>query len=306
MDSAEDFGAPLLASMMFVPGTAVFDSGAFYHPAVPAVILDLEDTVARGRVGEARDKVASVIARASGRCAIHVRVNRIGTMEAWLDLLAVVRPGLSGIVLPKVESAWEVRAVDWVVSSLEVERGLAAQSVQVTATIETVEGVTSVTRIARSSSRLRRLCFGSGDFSADLGLPASHIHGRRAAALELAMQQIALASAAAGLEPPHDGVYPFLTDSAGLAAEVARSFAMGFWGKHTLSVEQSTIVMAALADLLPNRTAAVRRVEEYQAAIDRGEGVAEVDGYFVNNTESRRAQATLQLWSSLASSTRLD
>ena len=299
MADRNEIGTKLLACMMFIPGTSADRLDTLGDAVVPALILDLEDTVAPERHDEARAEVVRALAGRVISGDTHVRVNRVGTVAGWLDLLAAVRPGLAGIVLPKVESAWEIKAADWVIGSLEAERSLQPGAIELMGTIETSRGVRAVGSIARASSRLRRLCFGSGDFSADLGLPTSHMQGTRVAAVEAAMQNVVFASAAAGLQPPHDGVYPLLTDDDGLAREVERSVSMGFWGKHTLTSRQTAVVLATLSRVLPRREVAEHRLQRYDAALRLGEGVSELDGWFVNNTDAERVRATLRMWESL-------
>ena len=74
-----------------------------------ALILDLEDSVAPGRKSVARDHVkelAGRAGRATGR--FFVRTNPFGTGLTLEDLAAVVRPGLDGILIPKVNGVEDV------------------------------------------------------------------------------------------------------------------------------------------------------------------------------------------------------
>jgi citrate lyase subunit beta/citryl-CoA lyase len=88
-----------------------------------AVILDLEDAVATAEKRAARDAVVSALALPR-RPLLYVRVNATDTEFCYGDLVAVVRPGLDGVVLPKVESATALATIDWLLAQLEREHGL--------------------------------------------------------------------------------------------------------------------------------------------------------------------------------------
>jgi citrate lyase subunit beta/citryl-CoA lyase len=53
-----------------------------------------------------------------------VRVNAADTEFCHGDFTAIVRAGLDGIILPKVESAATIQTIDWLLGNLERERGL--------------------------------------------------------------------------------------------------------------------------------------------------------------------------------------
>lgn len=77
--------------------------------------------------------------------------------------------GLDGIILPKVQSARDLHIADYVISAHERERGPAPGSIDLMPIIETALGIENVRDIARVTPRVKRLCFGSGDFTNDTG-----------------------------------------------------------------------------------------------------------------------------------------
>ena len=106
---------PLLRSLMFVPGhrprmvQRALGLGEFAPNALDVAILDLEDGVPPDEKDRARAAIASVLAARSNEAgpAYYVRVNRDpGASDA--DLAAVLRPGLDGIVAPKIDDADEI------------------------------------------------------------------------------------------------------------------------------------------------------------------------------------------------------
>ena len=215
----------LLRTFLFAPGNhprrteKVFESGA------DAAILDLEDAVAVGEKKATRAKIVEILGRPRP-CATYVRVNAMETEFCFGDLLEVVQQGLDGIVLPKVESAAGLLAVDWMLGELERERGIARGSIDLMPIIETGKGLAAVDEIARAGSRVRHLSFGAGDFTFDMGIEWS----RDEAELEPFRAKIALASRAAGLEPPVDTVWVDLQDGEGLQRSAERVRRLGFQG----------------------------------------------------------------------------
>ncbi len=105
-------------SFLFAPGnharkvTKVFDCGA------DNVILDLEDAVAKAEKVATRALVVEALKR-ERRCGAYVRVNAFNTEFCYGDAVAVVGPGLDGIILPMVESREQIVAFDWLIGSLE-------------------------------------------------------------------------------------------------------------------------------------------------------------------------------------------
>jgi citrate lyase subunit beta/citryl-CoA lyase len=107
-----------LRSFLFAPGNhARRVEKALTLPA-DAVILDLEDAVAVSEKPATRDLVVRAFeAPRHGR--LYVRVNAYTTEWCYADIVAVARPGLDGIILPKVESADQLRSTDWLLANLE-------------------------------------------------------------------------------------------------------------------------------------------------------------------------------------------
>ena len=166
-----------------------------------AVILDLEDAVSAAEKPGARGKAAAAL-QAPRRCRGYVRVNAMETPFCYGDLLAVVQPGVDGIVLPKVETAAGLLTAHWLVSQLERERGLPAGGLDLIPIIETARGVTDIAAIMGAGSRIRRVAFGAGDYSLDLGVTWSR--GEREC--RHARDVIVTASRGHGLEAPVDSV----------------------------------------------------------------------------------------------------
>src|SRR5204863_5118730 len=104
-----DEGLPLgavmqpLRSFLFAPGNHARRVEKALSLDADAVILDLEDAVATAEKRATRDAVVAALGRPR-RALLYVRVNAVDTEFCYGDLAAIVRPGLDGVILPKVES----------------------------------------------------------------------------------------------------------------------------------------------------------------------------------------------------------
>src|SRR5579884_3854845 len=115
-----------------------------------SVIFDLEDSVALSRKLSARSAVAAM-ASADRRCSLLVRINGLSTPYAYGDCVTAGESPVDGILVPKTESAADVRAVDWVVSSIRADRGAQTQPLHIFPIVETALGLENLREIAQAS-----------------------------------------------------------------------------------------------------------------------------------------------------------
>jgi citrate lyase subunit beta/citryl-CoA lyase len=122
-----------------------------------ALMLDLEDSVAADEKVSARKTVGKAIQElAPSGIGIFVRVNPWETELLLGDVADVLLPGLSGIVLSKVEGPNDVVALDYVMSEIERARGITIGSVEIVPICETARGIFLHFDICMSSTRIRR------------------------------------------------------------------------------------------------------------------------------------------------------
>jgi citrate lyase subunit beta/citryl-CoA lyase len=251
-----------------------------------ALIVDLEDAVAPEAKPDARTRVVEALAaRALGPHEVAVRVNGPGTPWTAEDLAALARSGADAVVLPKVESADEVR---------EAERALvaagAAPSLALWCMIETPRGVLSADAIAGASPRLACLVAGTSDLVKDLR--ARHTPARTEVLASLSL--LVLAARAHRLAVL-DGVHLDLSDDAGFEAACRQGRDLGFDGKtliHPRTIEAANRIFAPDAE----EVALARRVIAAHAeAMAAGKGVVVVDGRLVEALHVEMARRTVAL-----------
>ena len=113
-----------MRSLLFVPGDSDKNLAKALESGADALILDLEDSVAPGRKAFARDHVRELLGGAGHDWSFLVRTNPFGTGLTLEDLAAVVRPGLDGILIPKVNGIEDVELISHYVDVLEVANGV--------------------------------------------------------------------------------------------------------------------------------------------------------------------------------------
>ncbi len=274
-----------LRSFLFAPGNhARRVEKALTLPA-DAVILDLEDAVAVSEKAATREPVVAAFGqRRHGR--LYVRVNAYSTEWCYADIVAVARSGLDGIILPKVESGDQLRSVDWVLSNLERERDLPVGGIDVVPIIETALGMRDIASIAASGSRTKRLAFGAGDYTLDLGM----VWSRDENELLPARSAVVMASRAAGIEAPLDTVWADLRDADGFARSAGCAAALGFQGKMCIHPDQIAVTNAAFSPSEAALKWAGRVIAAFAEAEAKGLASIQLDGQFIDYPIVQRAR----------------
>jgi citrate lyase subunit beta/citryl-CoA lyase len=254
-----------------------------------AVILDLEDAVATAEKGGARGAVVAALAL-SRRSLFYVRVNAAETDFCYGDLVAIVRPGLDGIVLPKVESAAALATIDWLLTQLEREHGLVPRSIDLIPIIETARGLRDLDAILAADTRVRHIAFGAGDFTLDVNMAWS----RTEAELAIARARIATASRAAGIEAPLDTVWIDLDDDEGLEMSARTALGFGFQGKMCIHPKQIGTINRVFTPDDAEVASAERVVAAFAEAEAAGSAAIQLDGKFIDYPIRYRAQRVLE------------
>ena len=255
-----------------------------------AVILDLEDSVPDAEKDAARTLLASTLDALAPQATPYrfVRVNEFGRYAAaHADLDAAVRPGLAGIVLPKVESAEAIIRFDAVLEVWEAQRGLPAGAVRIVALIESPHALLHATSIAAASARVIALAFGREDYRREFGAMQPD-----SPTLTYARAAIVTAAAAARVQAI-DAVWTDLDDADGLGREAAEARQMGFAGKMVIHPAQVEAVNTAFVPTAAEVEFAREAIVAYEAAVARGEGAVSFRGQMLDVPVIARARRTL-------------
>jgi citrate lyase subunit beta/citryl-CoA lyase len=287
-----------LRTALFAPGSKDRVMAKALESGADAVIFDLEDSVPVASKAEARGLVAKAIegvsaVKASGP-AVFVRVNAAATGMLGDDLLAVVRPGLDGIFLPKAETVEDVEFAASYLDRYEAARSVHYRTIEIILMIESALGVRRCFDLIEASPRVASTCIGvaqDGDLQTDLGCSWS-VEGIE---LLYARSKVLLDTRAAGKPYPLDGVFSNLADEDALIKDSRLSARLGYVGRTVIHPKQIDPVRRAYA--VPEAEVAyyTKVVKEFEAVEKSGVAAITIDGKLVDYAMFQRAKRVLAL-----------
>jgi citrate lyase subunit beta / citryl-CoA lyase len=258
----------LRRSLLFVCGASPPALEAAGQSLADCLILDLEDTVTPPQKPRARGLVTEFLRRpARPGLERSVRVNAPSTPWFAEDVAAAAGAGAEALVVPKVESVEDIRAVEERLSRDERRTGRDEGSVKVLALIETPRGVLAAAAIAEASPRVEALVIGHVDLSRSLGIKEA---GAMEGTILHARCHLVLAAKAAGKEAI-DAVFMNLDDPEGFAAEARQG--LGFAGKLVIDERQVALAHEAYRPTEAEIASARRLVAAFEAAVAQGRGL---------------------------------
>jgi citrate lyase subunit beta / citryl-CoA lyase len=276
-------------SKLFVPGARPELFAKALAGEADALSFDLEDAVAEDRKAEAREAVADFVASAAVAQAaklIIVRTNAADSAHFAADLAAVVRPNVTLLNLPKVESPEAVLAAVAMIEQAE-QANAVQRAIGLLVNIETPAALAAAARIASAHPRIAGLQLGLGDLFEPHGVDRADPRNVHAAMFALRM-----AAAQAGVFAM-DGAFASIDDEAGYREEAQMARRLGFIGKSCIHPRQVPLANAAFAASDAELAQARRIVEAAQAAHAQSRGAFVVDGRMIDLPFLKRAQALL-------------
>jgi len=283
-------------SFLFAPGNHPRRVEKALTLDADATILDLEDACPIAEKVATREVVVRAY-QGPRACLGYVRVNAMSTEWGYGDIVAVVRKGVDGIVLPKLETVDEIRACDWLVSNLERERELPHGAIDIIPIIETGRGIANIHAICAAGTRIKRIAFGAGDFTLDMNMTWT----RDEAELLPYRSECVLASRAGGIEPPLDTVWVDIKDTEGFRRSVETIKGLGFQGKMCIYPDQVTVVNALLSPTDAEVAWARKAVAAFAEAEKAGSASIQVDGKFIDYPIVYRAERVIAMAEKIAS-----
>ncbi|MGV9826748.1 MULTISPECIES: HpcH/HpaI aldolase/citrate lyase family protein [unclassified Gordonia (in: high G+C Gram-positive bacteria)] len=255
-------------TFLFVPGNRPERFAKAEAAGADVVVIDLEDAVAPTDKVSTRDHVAGWLA--AGHSAV-IRVNAATTEWHRDDVALAARFGAATLVA-KAESAESLADI------------AAATAAPVIPLVETAVGLTRCADLAQVSG-VARIAFGAIDFAAELRVDPDDRE-----ALLFARSSLVVASAAARIGSPVDGVTTALRDPGRLTDDVRYAARIGLQGKLCIHPAQVEVVHECLAPSSEEVAWAERIVD----AVARSDGSAiAVDGQMVDPPVVARAERIL-------------
>ncbi|CAB3393820.1 conserved protein of unknown function [Kyrpidia spormannii] len=284
-----------MSALLFVPATDEHKIQKAETLGCSGIILDLEDAVSEADKERARANATRWLQqRASdGPPRRWVRINGLDTPHSESDLDAVLPASPDGFVVPKVERAGQLRALEDRLRRWERETGQNLNGIQMVILLETAAGVMRMEELLSASKRIRAAALGIADLAVDTGMSLDFAFRQNGFAAERV--RLVLVSRALGLEPPWDVVYVFLDDKAGFREDVHFGHDIGCQGKMVIHPSQLAVVREVYG-VSDEEMLKARRILEISAqARQSGQGaVLTEDGLLVDGALVRWAEDTLR------------
>ncbi len=289
-------------SRLYLPGNdpKLALNAGIYRP--DGIILDLEDSVAPAEKDAARILVRNALRAVDFYGA--ERMLRINQGEpGFEDLDAVIPQSPHLILIPKCESAEQVRAVAGRIEKIVSGCGNAAGSGKAPGSggssdngiflmpiIESARGTLMALEIAQASPQVVALAIGLEDYTADIGaertLEGSESFWMRGMVLN--------AAKAAGVQAI-DTVFSDVSDMQGLLASVREAKSLGFDGKGCIHPRQIDVVHQGYAPTEAEIVKAKKIVTAFDHAEAQGLGVVSLGSKMIDPPVVKRAQRTITI-----------
>ena len=272
----------LRRSRLYLPGAEPkYMLNAALHEA-DGLILDLEDSVHPNEKGASRILVRNALLALDFRGAERmVRINQLPLGLADLEEIVPALPDL--ILIPKVESVGQVKAVDEAVTRILAGRGL-SRTVWLMPILESALGIENAFAIASASERIAALTIGLEDYTADLGVVKT-VEGAESV---YARSRVVNAAKAAGAQAI-DSVFGDVEDLTGLSVWARRSRGMGFEGMGCVHPRQIPVIHEGFAPTPVEIEKSLRLVAAFEEAKARGLGVVSLGSKMIDAPVVQRA-----------------
>ena len=281
-----------LRSFLFVPGDSEKKLGRGAGSGADALILDLEDSVAPARKALARGMVAEYLQRESGGPENWVRINPLDE-GGVTDLAGIVRPGLAGIMIPKIDGAADLVRLGHCLDVMEDRENLARGGIRILpVATETAKAPFGLAGIADAVlPRLYGLTWGAEDLATALGAASNRDeNGAFAFTYRMVRSMCLLAAKAAGVEPV-ETLYADFRDGAGLLASCAAAAREGFTGRIAIHPDQVAGINQAFSPSEADVAHARRVVDAF--ALQPDAGTVGLDGKMLDIPHLKQAQSVL-------------
>jgi citrate lyase subunit beta / citryl-CoA lyase len=283
-------------SLLFVPGQKPSWVDKAVSAGAHAVILDLEDAVPEADKQTARQVTADSVHRLGQETnvGVIVRVNALDTPHFGADMEAVVRPGLTALLLPKVYSVDDVVAFDALVRHFEIAAGMAVGSVGLIPSLETAKSLVNVEAIARGPRVVSLMAAAAkdADISREVGfrwtaqgLETLHLRSR-----------VVLAARAAGLPHIVLGLWQSIQDLDGLRSFATANRDLGYGGQVVIHPSHVQVVNDAYSLSHDELLRYSAMVKAYEAGAEEGHGAVMFEGEHIDLAHVQNARSILAMY----------
>jgi citrate lyase subunit beta / citryl-CoA lyase len=283
----------LYRSLIFVPGnnTRFVDKAKALQADI--ICFDLEDSVPSNEKDLARKIIAEALTwRTQYKSSFYLRINSLDSDLWLLDLKEVIRNGIDGVVVPKVNDQVQIKNIDSQLSEIEDTNKMLRKSIKLIPSIESARGVVNAYSIATSSQRVNAVVFGVFDFLYDMGL--DYTENDDMDKYMYARAKVPVDARAAGVESI-DGIWQKVDDTEGLIRDAIIAKRLGYSGKSIIHPAQIDPVHKVFVPTQSQVNWATKVVGSLQEAMEKGQGLGAIklEGKMIDAVHYKQAKAIL-------------
>jgi citrate lyase subunit beta / citryl-CoA lyase len=283
----------LYRSLIFVPG----NNKRFVDKAkalqADIICFDLEDSVPLNEKDVARKIIAEALTwRTQYKSSIYLRINSLDSDLWLLDLKELIRNGIDGVVVPKVNDQVQIKTIDYQLDEIEDTNNMLRGSVKLIPSIEGARGVVNAYSIAISSQRVNAMVFGVFDFLYDMGLDYNENDDNEE--YMYARAKVPVDARAAGVES-FDGIWQKVDDTEGLIRDAIIAKKLGYSGKSIIHPAQIEPVHKVFVPTESQINWATKVVKALQEPMEKGQGLGAIklEGKMIDAVHYKQAKAIL-------------
>lgn len=295
-------------SLLFIPGNnkKFLDKSKTLSPDI--ICYDLEDSVPLNEKENARQMIMNTTALDKNQdnsvekpqmlgklentnSQVFVRINSFESGIYDQDLRSTLNSGIDGIVIPKVNSVFELDQIINLIKSLEKERNL--EEIKLIPSIESSLGVVNSYSIASFDSRVVALVFGVFDYLYDMKLDYSERDGLE---YSYARAKIPVDARAAGISAL-DSIWQKIDDIDGLKQDAMIAKRLGYSGKtiiHPTHIDSVNEVFFPSQNEIDWANKVMSIVKQFEEKGDK-RGALKVDGKMVDAVHFKHAKLILDI-----------
>ncbi len=257
------------------------------------VVLDLVEFVAERDKPRARDMMPEAIEQArAGGAEVFAQVD---PELLYADLRACVWPGLSGVVVSRLETVEQAAEAHELLGGLEEERGILPNTLETVGALETAKGNRDGFEVAAASSRTWGLTLGRADLIMDLRPePSGEVH-----LMQYLIQRLVTVANACGAVPlgawwrePDRGL---LATPENTHAAAVRGRAIGFKGSFCIREDQVGPLNRGFTPTDLEVEAAQNLLAAYHEGVANGAAAVRWQDRMVDRGAAAQAQGTVDL-----------
>ena len=283
----------LYRSLIFVPG----NNKRFVEKAkalqADIICFDLEDSVPLNEKNAARRTIADALTwRSEYKSSFYLRINSLDSNLWLLDLQEIIRNGIDGVVVPKVNDQVQIKNIDSQLTEIEDTKRMTKKSIKLIPSIESARGIVNAYSIATSSQRVNAMVFGIFDYLYDMGL--DYIENDDMEKNMYARAKLPVDARAAGVEPI-DGIWQKVDDTQGLIRDATIAKRLGYSGKSVIHPTQIDLVHKVFVPTQSQINWATKVVKALQEPMEKGQGLGAIklEGKMIDAVHYKQAKAIL-------------